>query len=229
MKLLLMIIASVLMSIPVFADDIDQREMWEEPSHQLVFEQNNIRILDVRIVPDVTSEFHSHHFATVYFIVQDALMQNQDYGDEWGTPVDRQLRSPGSLMDRADYVDINTYHRVKNYDDHTFHLLSVVNSAKPDSTGPDEAASDGDLLNNPWFAEHRISLAPGATSEMLSFGNEVVLTQSREGLAHVVEEGVVHSARSMPGSWSVHGAGSQFQIVNASVEAQEFTLIEVRH
>ena len=124
-------------------------------------------------------------------------------------------------------ADVN--HRVKNYDDHVFHLLSVVNATAPDSTKTDETAGDGELLSNPWFAEHRISLAPGATSEMLSFGNEVVLTQSREGLAHVIENGVIHSARSMPGAWSIHNAGSQFQIVNASAEALEFTLIEVRH
>ena len=226
---ILVLALGLLLAGPANSDVIGKREMWQEPSHQLVFERGNMRILDVRIVPGVTSEYHSHHFATVYFVVRDALLQNQDYGDDWGAQAERQLRPPGSLMDRADYVDTNTYHRVKNYDAHAFHLLSVVNSATPELAGPDETAGDSDFLNNPWFTEHRISLAPGATSQMLSFGNDVVLTQSRDGLAHVIEEGVVHSPRSMPGAWSIHDAGSQFQIVNSSTEAQEFTLIEVRY
>ena len=71
------------------AADEPQREMWEEPGHQLVFEHGDVRILDIRMVPGVTSEFHSHHFATVYIRIQDALMQNQNYAEAWGDRVER--------------------------------------------------------------------------------------------------------------------------------------------
>ena len=62
----------------------------------------------------------------------------------------------------------------------------------------------------------------------MSFDNDVVLTQAHRGAAHVLENGVIHSARSMPGAWSVHAAGSRFRIVNESSDTHEFTLIEVR-
>ena len=58
------------------ADEAARFEMWEEPSHQLVFVEGPARILDVRIVPGVTSEFHKHRFATTYVVIQDALVAN---------------------------------------------------------------------------------------------------------------------------------------------------------
>jgi len=216
--------------VSAHAADEPQREMWEEPSHQLVFEQGDIRILDIRIVPGVTSEFHSHHFATVYVRVQDALMQNQDFDEEWGARPDRPYGAAGSLMNAAGYVERNTYHRVRNTDDRTFHLLSIVNGANPIVDIESMAAGEGgDLLNNAWFAEHRIELGPGESSEMLAFENDVVLVQAEgAGRTYIVEDGVAHSAKSAAGAWSWHAAGSRFQIVNGGDQGRDLLLVEVR-
>ena len=213
-----------------YAADEPQREMWEEPGHQLVFEQGDVRILDIRMVPGVTSEFHSHHFATVYIRIQDALMQNQDYGEEWGDRVERPYGPVGSLMNATGYVERNTYHRVRNTDDRTFHLLSIVNSANPIvDIEPMPAGEGGDLLNNAWFAEHRVALSPGETSDVLSFGNDAVLVQiDNEGPTFVLENGVTHSAKSESGAWSRHVTGSRFQVVNGSDKSRQILLVEVR-
>lgn len=222
---LIPVVGLLLFTQGIAADD-SRLEMWEEPSHQLVFERGNTRILDIRIVPGVTSEYHVHRYATVYIVIQDALLQGQEHGEEMSARVTRQYRPPGSVMDRADYVTNNSYHRVMNNDDKTFHLVSIVNSAMP--AGEVEAGSSADYLNNKWFAEHRITLGPGTSSANLRFANDTVLTQSKKGLAHIVENGISHSIRSMPGAWSLHAAHSSFQVVNDSDEAQEFVLIEVR-
>ncbi len=228
-KRFLIIVTGVLLSMRVYAADDRKLEMWEEPSHQLVFERQNTRILDIRIVPGVTSEFHSHRFATVYVVIQDALMQNQNHGQEWTARADRPYRSPGTLMNRADYVTSDTYHRVRNYDDKAFHLVSVVNSAAPTiGTGMEPVAGSDGYLKNPWVVEHRITLGPGDSSKQLKFANDSVLVQSHQGPAHVLENGVTHSVRSMPGAWSWHVAGSRFQVVNDSEKAREFILIEVK-
>ena len=219
----------VVLSLAAHAADEPKREMWEEPSHQLVFELGNIRILDIRIAPGATSEFHSHYLATVYIRIQDALMQNQDLGEAWDDKVDRAYGSPGSVIDAAGYVDRNTYHRVHNFDDRGFHLLSIVNAANPMADVeqvPDDAGKD--LLNNSWFREHRLLLGPGETSGELVFENNAVLVQYDSGAAHVLEEGVSHSIRNVPGSWSWHPAHSSFRLVNGVDEPREFILIEVR-
>ena len=227
MRQFLIFIVGLLAFTQGIAADDRRLEMWEEPSHQLVFERGNTRILDIRIIPGVTSEYHLHRFATLYIIMQDALLQGQEHGEEMSARAIRPYRPPGSVMDRADYVTKNSYHRVMNNDDRTFHLVSIVNSAAP--AGEAESTSSDDYLNNNWFAEHRINLATGATSDEIIFTNDAVLTQARKGLAHVVENGVSHSVRSESGAWSFHAAGSSFQVVNDSDEAQEFILIEVRN
>ena len=223
---LIFVVGLLLFTEGIAADD-RRLEMWEEPSHQLVFEQGNTRILDIRIVPGVTSEYHLHRYATIYIVMQDALLQGQEHGEEMSARVTRPYRASGSVMDRADYVTKNSYHRVMNNDDKTFHLVSIVNSAAP--AGEVESDPSNDYLNNKWFTEHRITVEPGASSAELRFSNDTVLMQAHKGLAHAMENGVAHSARSMPGAWSLHAADSSFQVVNDSDEAQEFILIEVRN
>ena len=118
----------------VLANDLHRLEMWEEPSHQLVFEDGPVRLLDVRIAPGVTSEFHLHRFATVYVVIQDAFVAGQPYGESWSGGGPRAYRAVGSLMERSDYVDSNLTHRVRNDDDRAFHLFAVVSSAVTLST-----------------------------------------------------------------------------------------------
>jgi hypothetical protein len=134
-------------------------------------------------------------------------------------------------MNAARYVERNTYHRVRNVDDRTFHLLSIVNAA--DSVvniEPVPAGEGGNLLNNAWFAEHRVNLDAGQTSGSLSFDNDVVLVQfSDDGESYVVEDGVTHSAKSAVGAWSWHAAGSTFQIINGSDDPLEMLVVEVKN
>ena len=226
----ILIVTMLCVVFPVYAVDEPRREMWEESSHQLVFQQGDVRILDVRIVPGVTSEFHSHYFATVYILINDALMLNQNSGEEWGARIERPYGKVGSLMNRADYVETNTYHRVRNTDDRTFHLLAIVNGADPVvDVAPVPANENSDLLNNGWFREHRVLLGPGATSDELTLENDAVLVQiDNEGHTFVSEEGITHSAKSESGAWSWHPAGSTFQVVNGSEYARELVVVEVR-
>lgn len=207
-----------------------QREMWEEPSHQLVFAEDDIRILDIRIVPGVTSEFHSHHFATVYVRIQDALIENQDYDEAWGDRPDRPYAAVGSLIDAAGYVERNTYHRVRNTDDRTFHLLSIVNGANAVADiEPLSIDERGDRLNNAWFSEHRVALGPHETSDVLMFESDAILVQvDNDGQTYVVEDGVAHSAKSESGAWSWHTAGTNFQVVNGSDKPRQLLIVEVR-
>jgi hypothetical protein len=58
--------ASLSSATIAWADETTRFEMWEEPSHQQVFVDGPARILDIRIVPGLMSEFHKHRFATAY-------------------------------------------------------------------------------------------------------------------------------------------------------------------
>jgi hypothetical protein len=203
--------------------------MWEEPSHQLVFVDGPARVLDVRIVPGVTSDFHKHRFATTYVIIQDALVANQFWDDEWSASGPRDYRDPGATVDNSGYVEKPYYHRVRNEDQRTLHLVAVINerSEKDASATPDNTGDDG-AIDNGWFREHRVQLAAGSNSDTLKFANDIVLIQPVAGSSHVIENGIAHSFKNSPAAFSWHRAGFEFQIANSGEKDLEFVLIEVR-
>lgn len=208
------------------AENDGRYEMWEEPSHQLVFVAGPARILDVRIAPGVTSDFHKHRFATLYVIIQDALVANQFWEDEWTASGPRDFRLPGATVDNANYVEKPYYHRVRNEDQHAFHVVAVINE-RPAAPAADAAADEG-RVDNGWFREHRVDVAPGGQSEKLKFTNNVVVVQYATGSSHVLENRVAHGFKSAPAAFSWHPAGSQFSIVNTSETDMEFVLVEVK-
>lgn len=229
MRFLFSLIIGSLINIPaIFAQGLPRLDMWEEPSHQLVYKDDTLRILDVRIVPEVTSGFHKHDFATTYIVIQDANLTNQNYGQKWSKATEKVYRKPGAAQDMSGYVADNSYHRVKNIDDVAFHLVAIVNLNDGDaSLGKKELKEDGELISNPWFQEHRVKLNAGKTSDQLTFGNDVVLVQYDDVPSYVIEKGVKHSYKSLRGAFSMHKKGTSFQIVNDGSQTTEFILIEV--
>lgn len=210
------------------AEDDGRYEMWEEPSHQLVFVEGPARVLDVRIVPGVTSDYHKHRFATLYVIIQDALVANQNWEKAWEPSGPRDFRAPGATADMVGYVDSPSYHRVRNEDEHTFHVIGIINE-RPASILPSPGDSGGVTVDNRWFREHRVKLAAGNQSKALSYRNDVVVVQYAAGSSHVVENGVAHGFKGAPGAFSWHPAGTQFRIANDGDMEMEFVVVEVKH
>lgn len=210
------------------AEEDGRYEMWEEPSHQLVFVEGPARVLDVRIVPGVTSDYHKHRFATVYVIVQDALVGNQNWEKEWQPSGPREYRAPGATADMAGYVDNPSYHRVRNEDEHTFHVLGIINE-RPASDLPAPADAGGVTVDNRWFREHRVRVAAGKQSKILSYPNDTVVVQYAAGSSHITENGIAHGFKGAPGAFSWHPAGTTFQIANRGDAEMEFVLVEVKH
>ena len=211
------------------AEEATRLEMWEEPSHQLVFVDGPARVLDVRIVPGVTSEFHKHRFATTYVIIQDALVAQQYRDGEWSASGPRDYRDPGATMDRSNYVEDPSYHRVRNEDQRAFHVVAVINERSVDqAAATSNRVANDKAIDNGWFREHRVELAPGSNSDTLKFANDVVLVQPIAGSSHVIENGIAHSFKGSPAAFSWHPAGSEFRIANRSDTEMEFVLLEVR-
>lgn len=203
--------------------------MWEEPSHQLVFVDGPVRVLDVRIVPGATSEFHQHRFATTYVVIQDALVANQFWEAEWGASGPREYRRAGVVVDNANYVASPYYHRVRNEDQRAFHVIAVINERPAGAEPAVTAGEHSDApIDNRWFREHRVRVARHSSSGPQSFASDVVLVQPAAGLSHIVENDVAHSFKGAPAAFSWHPAGSEFHIANGSDEDLEFILIEVK-
>jgi hypothetical protein len=216
--------------VPLACAELPLRlEMWEEPSHQLVFAEGPVRVLSIRIAPAQTSDFHVHRYATAYIVIQDARMASQVWDEGWSDSGARSLRHPGATIDRSDYVDNDFYHRVRNDDEQAFHMVAVVNEEMEtnDPLGPPKKAAISPI-DNRWFKESRVSLAANSRSDILNFNHAVVLVQFSDGASHILENGVEHSFKNTPGAFSWHPAGSEFQIGNRSNKTLELVLIEAK-
>jgi len=223
---IVMIAASLCSASFVYAEQEQRYDMWEEPSHQLVFVNGPARVLDVRIAPGATSDFHKHRFATAYVIIQDALVANQYWEDEWSASGPRELREAGVTVDNANYVEKPYYHRVRNEDEKPFHVVAVINERS--ASGAADSPEPGAPVDNAWFKEHRVQVGPETNSNTLKFDNDVVVVQFDDGPSHVIEDGVAHGYKSAPAGFSWHRAGSEFSIVNPGKRSVELVLIEVR-
>lgn len=222
--------SSILLSGPAAGSEETTRlEMWEEPSHQLVFVDGPVRVLDVRIVPGVTSDFHKHRFATTYVIIQDALVANQFWAGDWSASGPREYRRPGTTVDQSGYVANPYYHRVRNDDQRAFHVVAVINERPiKNTTGTSNRTTNEHAIENGWFRVHHVMLAPGSISDLAKFANDVVLVQPVAGLSHVIENGMAHSFKGSPAAFSWHPAGTEFSIANRSDKDLEFVLVEVK-
>ena len=226
---LMILLASVLPVSALCAEQDERLEMWEEPSHQLVFVDGPARVLDVRIVPGVTSEFHKHRFATTYVIIQDALVAQQYWDGEWSASGPRDYRNPGATADQSGYVAKPYYHRVRNEDQRAFHVVAVINERSMESaTNTPGSAANTQSIDNAWFREHRVLVVPGSNSDTLEFANDVVLVQPVAGFSHVIENGIAHSFKGSQAAFSWHPAGSEFRIAHRNENDMEFVLIEVK-
>lgn len=214
--------------LAVYSGETPKLQMWEEPSHQLVFTKENIRVLDVRIVPGVTSGYHEHQYATTYIVIEDAHLKNQLWDTDWSEASTQAYRDSGTVVNRAMYVSKPSYHRVENVDDRTLHLVAVVNTQQHEYKLSDSNVGESGQFDNQWFKMHRVQLGPRERSDSLKFSNNVVLVQFTDEPSHIIEKDIAHSFKTMPGAFSWHSAGSEFQIKNQSEREQEFILLEVK-
>jgi quercetin dioxygenase-like cupin family protein len=93
----------------------------EEPFHHWLFENQYVRVYDVRIPPGKTTEFHLHALDTVIVQVSGGLVAQQTQGQEWGKP---EKEKAGAVQFSADAGKPRT-HRVRNEGTEEFHVVLV--------------------------------------------------------------------------------------------------------
>ena len=212
---------------------IDERkrlEMWEEPRHQLVFSQDSMRIMDIRIPPGDTSDFHLHRYATIYVVINSTSTGQQVYGHEWTrplpsiTPRNRRL-SKGNIFDLSEqYVSKELYHRVCNSDTSTFHLIGILSVKTPKEF---EKGVFQDF-ENPWFSAKRLIIEAKKESPLLQFSNEILVIQYTQGSSDIIENNVVHSRKTQAGNFSWHNVNTAFRIRNNSKNNLGLILIQIK-
>lgn len=203
----------------------ERLEMWEEPRHQLVFDKDQLKVMEVRIPPGDSAFYHVHQYPTIYVVINDAKMWSQVWGADWNRIPRPKYRARGSISDLSyGYYNRDLYHRVSNHDTTTLHLIAVLSTKE----APMGDKVDSDVVDNHWFREHRFILDAEGQTETLQYSNPALVIQCTEGESIIDESGIRHSTKTKAGAFSWHESESSFKISNVSRHDQLFVVVEVK-
>ena len=97
------------------------KEYLEERYHHWFFENQYVRVYDVRIPPGETADFHLHALDTVFVEISDGVESAQVQGEESWNP---EKVSAGDIKFSADLKKPRT-HRVPNDGTAEYHVIAV--------------------------------------------------------------------------------------------------------
>jgi quercetin dioxygenase-like cupin family protein len=103
-------------SIPIDPQQIDL-----EPHHHVLFKNQYVEVMDVRIDPGDTTNFHTHAHDCIYIDLAQAQTQSQSKDKPWGAT---ETSKPGQVEFDSDSQHPFS-HQVKNVGSTPYHLISV--------------------------------------------------------------------------------------------------------
>jgi hypothetical protein len=112
-------LALQLLSAVCFMSASAQVQVSQEPRHHKVFENQWVRILDVRIPPGDTSLFHKHSTPSVFLV-----LSNTRTGSEVKVEPQKMRLTPGNIWYES-FADKPRIHRVWNADTSMFHTIDM--------------------------------------------------------------------------------------------------------
>lgn len=170
---------SLLMLLATATSLADDRPVpvYAEPRHRLVFDDQVMRVLNLLLPPGETTRFHTHDQPIVYITLSDARVRARSPGGDWVTD-ERPLEPRGSVLTNINYLERPETHQVSNVGETDLHLVLVLNERSG-------AAAPGlDVyrhlpgapgIDNRYFAQSRIGLAPGESLDWAGVRSQLVL------------------------------------------------------
>jgi hypothetical protein len=207
--LLLLAICSGLFSV-------GQVPVRDEPHHHNIFENEFIRLLDVRIGPKDTTQYHVHNTPSVFFTFSRTFTTSQLIGR---LPSRSSISNPGAPS--YDSLGTPRIHRVWNDDTIWFHVMDIeLKGGKPKSS---QAILNNALLTlafNRYLANgYKLQLKTGDSIE-LPVGSLGYLLVSQADADIEYKAGDAKQRRFMkPGHFIWVEAGSTFSLTNFSTSA----------
>lgn len=185
-----------------------------EPRHHLVLDSTRFRVLDIRIPPGDTSQYHIHDCVILYVAIDPANTSSQLLGRDWivGTP----FPSVGSIRIDSTYKAQPVTHRVTNPGPRTFHLFAVTSlGAANGSVRATPHALPGVIeLRSSWFDQARAQLPAGSTTDWFTAATPLLIVQPGASGIVVEREGAARQTLSGAGGWVLVPARTRYRLNN---------------
>jgi redox-sensitive bicupin YhaK (pirin superfamily) len=111
----------LLLPICISCTGISQVPVRQEPLHHNVFENAWVRVLDVRIPPGDTTQFHKHETPSVFIVLNPVKTGSQVIQEEQTSTA---LRGDSSISFES-FATTPRIHRVWNEDTTEFHVMDI--------------------------------------------------------------------------------------------------------
>lgn len=197
----------------------------EEPRHHLVFQNTEIRILNVLIPPGDTSQYHIHKTPSVFIFFTSTTTGSQLQGKtaSLGKSVAGRI-----LFENLASPNIRV-HRVWNSDKDTFHVMDIELLSK-DTGFLQEPLSLPNLkleIDTTWIRAYRLSLSKGKEFILRNKVQSFILV-SLNNSEMQTEQGEKSERQTVkPGTFFDIKRRSSFSIKNITNDTVEFFLLEL--
>lgn len=202
---------------------IAQPAVRNEPRHHNVFENEYVRVLDVWLPPNDTTQYHVHATPSVFTTFTKTITSSQLKG---GQPV-----SSVSVAGNSTYDSLVTprIHRVINIDSTWFHVMDAeLVAGKPHA---DEPALQNTFLHllfdEPLVRGYHIQLQSNESIQIPASKTGYLLISLSEAAASLHSNGIIQHRFMKPGHYYWIETGKSMS-VNADDAAATFTLLQMK-
>ena len=218
-KLLFLVLIFKLTNLP------GQVLVHKEPRHHLLFQNKEIRILNVLIPPGDTSQYHTHTTPSLFIRLSNTITGSQLQG---GTASAGKSIAGTILFENLAPPNIRT-HRVWNADKDTFHVIDVellmkhtVFDKKP-LTIPNAELE----IDTSWVRTYRLTMLKGTDFTTKNKKEILILVSLNASTIQATQNGKTRYQTLKPGSFFVIRKNESFSIKNTSDKNVQFALLEL--
>lgn len=215
----------LLLLLAVYHPSISQVLVHEEPVHKPVYQNKQVRLLNVQLPPGDTSLYHIHHTASVFIFFTSTSTGSQLKGND---PVAGKSIA-GHILFEDLAAPHTRVHRVWNADKDTFHVMDIellykdpVFKKRPISAPGLELVTD-----TTWVRAYKLTVATGSEFKLSSNSQAYVVVALSPSDAETRQKGGALSNKQMEGSYYFIKKKQVFSIKNKGNEKALFAIIEL--
>lgn len=203
---------------------IAQPAVKDEPRHHNVFENEYLRILDVFLAPNDTTQYHVHHTPSVFISLSKTKTTNQSLG--------QPINAVNYEEIKAWYDNIPTprIHRVWNSDTSWLHIMDVELTSKVPKYNPAviKNAALKLLFDEPQVTGYQLDLDAAKSIQLPESKTGYLLVSLGDASIHVKKNGVIQKRVMKAGHYTWIEAGNIITITNANQASSAFALLHLK-
>jgi hypothetical protein len=195
-----------------------------EPRHHNVFENDYVRVLDVYLAPNDTTQYHIHATPSVFITLTKTTTSAQLIGQQ---PVTSVSVAGGTWYDSLVTPRI---HRVWNDDTTWFHVMDVeLVAGKPHTNEPVLQSSWIQLLfDESLVREYRLQFATGGSFQLPSSKAGYLVVSLGEVAVTIQSNGAIQHRLMKQGHYFWIEAGRESSITTTNNASAAFTVLQMK-